>query len=122
MRIALLKFTHFPLVRTLHLFLRLHFTNPQTYQVAAIVAYEGVATKNRTNRPRWGPSSFKQPTTINRKNQERLLARPSVAPIGGFARAASVSHGVSATDKETRRMREIVEELNLKLDALLAKE
>ena len=80
-----------------------------------------MATKNRTNRTGWGPSSFKQPA-ISRKNHERLLARPSVAPIGGFARAASVSHGVSATDKETRRMREIMEGLNLKLDALLAKE
>ncbi|KAF8435563.1 hypothetical protein BGX38DRAFT_1216984 [Terfezia claveryi] len=78
MRIALLKFTHFPLV--------------------------------------------KQLATINRKNQQRLLARPPVAPIGGFARAASVSHGVSAADRETRRMREIVGELNLKLDALLAKQ
>ena len=122
MRIALLKFTHFPLVRTLHLFLRLHLANSQAYQVAAIVAYEGVATKNRTNRTGWGPSSFKQPATINRKHQERLLARPSAAPIGGFARAASVSHGISAADKETRRMREIVEELNVKLDALLAKQ
>ncbi|KAF8427499.1 hypothetical protein EV426DRAFT_699329 [Tirmania nivea] len=103
MRIALLKFTHFPFV-------------------AAIVAYEGVATKNRTNRTRWGPSTFKQPTNINRKNQDRLLARPSAAPIGGFARGASASHGISAADRETRRMREIVEELNLKLDALLAKE
>lgn len=103
MRIALLKFTHFPLV-------------------AAIVAYEGVATKNRTNRTGWEPSSSKQLATINRKNQQRLLARPPVAPIGGFARAASVSHGVSAADRETRRMREIVEELNLKLDALLAKQ
>ncbi|RPB18560.1 hypothetical protein L211DRAFT_854004 [Terfezia boudieri ATCC MYA-4762] len=122
MRIALLKFTHFPLVRTLHLSLRLHLANSQTYQVAAIVAYEGVATKNRTNRTGWEPSSSKQLATINRKNQQRLLARPPVAPIGGFARAASVSHGVSAADRETRRMREIVEELNLKLDALLAKQ
>lgn len=106
----------------LHIFSCAYILLTLIYQVAAIVAYEGVTTKNRTNRTGWGRSSFKQPATISRRNRERLLARPSVVSIGGFPRAASVSHSVSAADKETRRMREIVEELNLKLDALLAKE
>ena len=50
------------------------------------------------------------------------MARPSPVPSGGLARAASVGHGASSADKEARKMRQIIEELSLKLDALLAKE
>lgn len=95
----------------------------QCYKVVAIVAYEGVAkSRSRTNRTAWGPSSFKAPAAHNRKNPERLLARPSAGASGALVRAASISYGVAPADKEARRMREMIQELSLKLDALLAKE
>ncbi|KAF8461417.1 hypothetical protein BDZ91DRAFT_737354 [Kalaharituber pfeilii] len=109
-RIALLKFTHFPLV-------------------AAIVAYEGVARpKSRTHRSTSGPSTFKQPASFaanNRKNLEftgRLLGKPSPAANSGVVRAASVSHIANTAKQETRQLRETIQELSLKLDALLAKQ
>ena len=119
-------------------------------KVAAIAAYEGVSarsSRNRTNRT-MGSASFRQPSTAKsvlggRKGVElsgRLLGAgtspassgsglggrpPAAAGMGGVGRSTSVSHigsGAAAAERENRRMREMILELSLKLDTLLAKQ